>query len=59
MQELQFVRQMMWSNGHRNNLRIRGLAVNKDGDCRSTVAAFLNEKLHVDVTSDDITSNTT
>lgn len=40
--------------GRRNNVRIRGLAVRKDEDCRSTVIAFLKEKLQVDVTTEDI-----
>lgn len=40
--------------GRRNNVRIRGLAIRKDEDCRSMVIAFLKEKLQVDVTTEDI-----
>ena len=40
--------------GRGNNVRIRGLAIRKDEDCRSMVIAFLKEKLQVDVTTEDI-----
>ena len=40
----------------RNNIRIRGLMLREDADCRTTVVSFLNEKLHVGIFADDIES---
>jgi len=38
----------------RNNIRIRGLAVKKDDDCRKVVLELIRSKLHVPVSDDDI-----
>jgi len=40
--------------GRRNNVRIRGLSLRKDDDCRSVVVSFLNDKLHANITSGNI-----
>ena len=37
----------------RNNIRIRGLAVKKDDDCRKVVLELIPTKLHVLVSDDD------
>ena len=40
--------------GRRNNVRIRGLSLRKDDDCRSVVVSFLNDKLQANITGVDI-----
>ena len=40
--------------GRRNNIRIRGLAV--DNDCRATVVSFIKDKLQMNINSEDIES---
>ena len=41
-------------HGRRSNIRIRGLVVRKDQDCRQVVAEFIRSKLNVSVSDDDI-----
>jgi len=38
--------------GRRNNIRIRGLAI--DNDCRATVVSFIQNKLQMNINSEDI-----
>lgn len=40
--------------GRRNNIRIRGLPTSDEDDCRAVAKSFLNEKLQVNVSSEDI-----
>ena len=43
--------------GRRNNIRIRGLAVN-NSDCRATVVSVINDKLHLNIHSETLNQPT-
>ena len=38
----------------RNNIRIRGLAVQENGDCKKLVTEFIRRSLHIHIAEDDI-----
>jgi len=40
--------------GRRNNIRIRGFKLRHDEDCQTAVAAFINDKLQINITREDI-----
>ena len=40
--------------GRRNNIRIRGLAIDEVTDCQASVVTFLNNKLNMNIIADDI-----
>lgn len=40
--------------GRRNNIQIRGLAIDEVTDCRASVVTFLNNKLNMNIIADDI-----